>query len=166
MIGLAVLDVANPFFTDLAAGVEEVAYAAGRIVLLTNSGEDPDREARALSMFEGQRLDGLLVTPVGDDISRFEAVRARGTGVVLIDRLASSPGFSSVAVDDRLGGRLAAEHLLDLGHRRSGSSGRPRRSSRSPTAWPAPGPREGPRRRTPHRARRRRDERAGRRGRR
>lgn len=123
MIGLAVLDVANPFFTDLAAGVEEVAYAAGRIVLLTNSGEDSEREARALSMFEGQRLDGLLVTPVGDDISRFQAVRARGTAVVLIDRLASSPGFSSVAVDDRLGGRLAAQHLLDLGHRRIGFVG-------------------------------------------
>ncbi len=123
MIGLAVLDVANPFFTDLAAGVEEVAHAAGRIVLLTNSGEDSEREARALSMFEGQRLDGLLVTPVGDDISRFEAVRARGTAVVLIDRLASSPGFASVAVDDRLGGRLAAQHLLDLGHRRIGFVG-------------------------------------------
>jgi LacI family transcriptional regulator len=123
MLGLVVLDVANPFFTDVAAGVEHVAHAHGRVVLLTNSGEDADREAAALRMFESQRLDGLLVAPVGDDVARLEAVRARGTGVVLIDRLASTPGFSSVAVDDRRGGRLAVEHLLEAGHRRLGFVG-------------------------------------------
>jgi LacI family transcriptional regulator len=118
MLGLVVLDVANPFFTDVAAGVEHVATTHGRVVLLTNSGEDADREARALRMFESQRLEGLLVAPVGDDVALLEAVRARGTRVVLIDRLASTPGFSSVAVDDRLGGRLAVEHLLAAGHTR------------------------------------------------
>ncbi len=123
MLGLVVLDVGNPFFTDVAAGVEHVATTHGRVVLLTNSGEDADREARALRMFESQRLEGLLVAPVGDDVARLEAVRARGTRVVLIDRLASTPGFSSVAVDDRLGGRLAVDHLLAAGHRRIGFVG-------------------------------------------
>ena len=123
MLGLVVLDVGNPFFTDVAAGVEHVATTNGRVVLLTNSGEDADREARALRMFESQRLEGLLVAPVGDDVARLEAVRARGTRVVLIDRLASTPGFSSVAVDDRLGGLLAVDHLLDAGHRRIGFVG-------------------------------------------
>jgi len=123
MLGLVVLDVANPFFTDVAAGVEHVANANGRVVLLTNSGEDADRETRALRLFESQRLDGLLVAPVGDDVAPLEAVRARGTRVVLIDRLASSPGFSSVAVDDRLGGRLAIDHLLERGHRHLGFVG-------------------------------------------
>jgi len=123
MLGLVVLDVGNPFFTDVAAGVEHVANAHGRVVLLTNSGEDADREARALRLFESQRLDGLLVAPVGDDVARLEAVRARGTRVVLIDRLASSPGFSSVAVDDRHGGRLAVDHLLEQGHTRVGFVG-------------------------------------------
>jgi LacI family transcriptional regulator len=123
MLGLVVLDVANPFFTDVAAGVEHVATSRDRVVLLTNSGEDAGREARALRMFESQRLDGLLVAPVGDDVSLLEAVRARGTRVVLIDRLASTPGFSSVAVDDRLGGRLAVEHLLGTGHTRLGFVG-------------------------------------------
>ena len=123
MLGLLVLDVANPFFTDVAAGVEHVAHVHDRVVLLTNSAEDADRETRALRLFESQRLDGLLVAPVGDDVAKLEAVRARGTRVVLIDRLASSPGFSSVAVDDRLGGRLAGEHLLASGHLRLGFVG-------------------------------------------
>ena len=123
MLGLVVLDVGNPFFTDVAAGVEHLATANGRVVLLTNSGEDADREARALRMFESQRLEGLLVAPVGDDVARLEAVRARGTRVVLIDRLASTPGFSSVAVDDRLGGRIAVDHLLAAGHTRIGFVG-------------------------------------------
>jgi LacI family transcriptional regulator len=56
-------------------------------------------------------------------------MRRRGTPVVLVDRRAPAPGQCSVAVDDVLGGRLAADHLLERGHRRiafvGGSSGLP-----------------------------------------
>jgi LacI family transcriptional regulator len=58
-----------------------------------------------------------------------ESMRRRGTPVVLVDRRASGPGQCSVAVDDVLGGRLAADHLIERGHRRlafvGGSSGLP-----------------------------------------
>ncbi len=135
MLGLLVLDVANPFFTDVAAGVEHVAHAHDRVVLLTNSAEDADRETRALRLFESQRLDGLLVAPVGDDVTKLEAVRARGTRVVLIDRPGLVARLLSVAVDDRLGGRLAGR--APAGHRPRAARLRRRlrpASSRSPTA--------------------------------
>jgi LacI family transcriptional regulator len=117
-IGLLVLDVRNPFFTDVARGAEERAVAAGLSVLLANSDERADREAAHLDLFEEQRVRGVLVTPVDEDGSRWRRLRGRGIPVVLVDRLSADAGFSSVSVDDVVGGRLAAQHLLDRGRRR------------------------------------------------
>ncbi|HEV7622963.1 MAG TPA: LacI family DNA-binding transcriptional regulator [Amnibacterium sp.] len=117
-IGLLVLDVRNPFFTDVARGAEEAAQEAGLSVLLADSGEQTAREAAHLDLFEEQRVRGLLITPVGDVVERLARLRARGIPVVLVDRLASVGGFSSVSVDDVAGGRMAAEHLLATGRRR------------------------------------------------
>lgn len=63
-IGLVVLDVANPFFTDVAHGAEAVADTNDTMVMLCNSGEDPQRELRHLEMLEQQRVLGVLITPV------------------------------------------------------------------------------------------------------
>jgi LacI family transcriptional regulator len=117
-IGMLVLDVRNPFFTDVARGAEEAALEAGLSVLLADSGERADREAAHLDLFEEQRVRGMLVTPVGDVVGRLERLRERGIPVVLVDRLASEERFSSVSVDDVAGGRMAAEHLLGAGRRR------------------------------------------------
>jgi LacI family transcriptional regulator len=124
-IGLLVLDVGNPFFTELAAGVEEAATRLDLAVMLATSSESADRERVYLDRFEQSRVDGLLVTPVGSSIERLEAIRDRGTAVVLLDRLATTPGFNSVAVDDVEGGRLAGQHLLDVGCRRIAFVGAP-----------------------------------------
>ncbi|MDH2443146.1 LacI family DNA-binding transcriptional regulator [Amnibacterium sp. CER49] len=123
-IGLVVLDVGNPFFTDVARGVEERAAEEGLVVLLANSDERRDREAAHLDLFEEQRVRGLLITPVGEVGERLHRLRARGIPTVLVDRLAGE-GFSSVSVDDVAGGRLAAQHLLDTGRRRLGFVGGP-----------------------------------------
>src|SRR5690606_39863735 len=56
--------------------------------------------------------------PISDDIEHLQAIRRRGTGVVLLDRPSPDPGISSVAVDDVRGGELAAQHLLEQGHTR------------------------------------------------
>jgi LacI family transcriptional regulator len=116
-IGLVVLDVGNPFFTDVARGVEQRAAEEGLVVLLANSDERPDREAAHLDLFEEQRVRGVLITPVDEVGERLHRLRARGIPAVLVDRLAGE-GFSSVSVDDVAGGRLAAQHLLDTGRRR------------------------------------------------
>ncbi|MCH1867743.1 LacI family DNA-binding transcriptional regulator [Nocardioides sp. CFH 31398] len=114
-VGMVVLDVANPFFTDVARGVEEGLAAEGRPLILGNSGQDAARETAYLDLFEEQRVSGLLVTPVGDTLPRLRRLRDRGTSVVLVDRRVGVREFSSVTVDDRRGGRLATEHLLALG---------------------------------------------------
>ena len=117
-IGLVVLDVRNPFFTDVARGVEERAAQEGLSVLLANSDERADREAAHLDLFEEQRVRGILISPVEEVLPQLERLRARGIPSVLVDRLATTPGWSSVSVDDVRGGRAAAEHLLARGRRR------------------------------------------------
>lgn len=124
-IGMVVLDVANPFFTDVARGAEAVADEQDAVITLCDSREDVAREARYLTHLEELRVLGALITPVSTDHDRLADVAARGTPVVLVDRQARDGERCSVAVDDVLGGRLAVRHLLDQGHRRIGFVGGP-----------------------------------------
>ena len=123
-IGLIVLDVGNPFFTDIAAGVEEAAADAGLSVVLCNSGENAEREQHYLSVLEEQRAYGILVSPVTGRNTRLEAIRRRGIPIVLVDR-GSSRRQCSVSVDDLVGGELAVHHLLEQGHERIAFVGGP-----------------------------------------
>jgi len=116
-LGLVVLDVTNPFFTEVARGVEDYAQAAGYAVILCNSDEADDKERRYLRVLEEQRVRGILITPVHGRAPELRRIRERGTPVVLLDRPGSA-GQCSVAVDDRRGGEIAVSHLLGLGHRR------------------------------------------------
>lgn len=123
-IGLVVLDVANPFFTDLAKGVETTAGKSGMSVILCNSNDDQEREQHYLSLLQEQRAFGILITPVGKVPKTIETLRDRGTPVVLVDR-GSNRRQCSVSVNDRYGGELAVAHLISLGHRRIGFVGGP-----------------------------------------
>ncbi|NYJ03245.1 LacI family transcriptional regulator [Nocardioides thalensis] len=125
-VGMIVLDVRNPFFTDVAQGVEKRLGVHQRPLILGNSGQDPARESTYLDLFEEQRVSGLLITPVGQVLPRLRRLRDRGTAVVVVDRRTGTREFSSVSVDDKRGGRLAAQHLLDTGRRRLAFVGGPR----------------------------------------
>jgi LacI family transcriptional regulator len=116
-LGLVVLDVTNPFFTEVARGVEDYAQAEGYAVILCNSDEAEDKERQYLRVLEEQRVRGILITPVHGRAPTIKGIRERGTPVVLLDRPGPA-GHCSVAVDDRRGGELAVAHLLALGHRR------------------------------------------------
>ncbi|WP_432546506.1 LacI family DNA-binding transcriptional regulator [Kineococcus sp. SYSU DK004] len=131
-VAVVVLDVANPFFTDVVTGAEALAEEHDALVVVCNSGGSTDREAGHLRRLAQQRPLGLLLSPVEDedtaDVSRaplLEALRRQGTAVVLVDRGASGEGGWSVSVDDRLGGHLAGRHLAERGHHRVAFVGGP-----------------------------------------
>jgi len=124
-VGLVVLDTRNPFFTDLAHGAQDRALAGGYTVLLGGSDESSDREATLLDLFEEQRVAGLLISPVQTDLTRLWRLREAGTPVVLVDRGSADRSFSSVSVDDVEGGRVAAQHLIDIGRTRIAFLGGP-----------------------------------------
>ncbi|SDT55233.1 transcriptional regulator, LacI family [Pseudarthrobacter equi] len=124
-VGLIVLDVGNPFFTSVVRAAEDAASVQGSAVLLGDSGHDAGREANYIDLFQEQRVQGLLISPVGDVTERLDLLRERGVPTVLVDRLADESRFSSVSVDDDAGGYLAARHLLDTGRRRLAFVGGP-----------------------------------------
>jgi LacI family transcriptional regulator len=117
-VGLVVLDVGNPFFTDIARAAENRAGEHNLTVLLGTSDDDIRRERAYLDAFDEQRVFGLLVSPIGDDLDRLRASQRRGTPVVLVDRDGGGTPFDSVAVDDVAGARLAVDHLCARGRRR------------------------------------------------
>lgn len=115
--GLVVLDIGNPFFTDVARAAERQAAQHNLTVLLGTSDGDESKEQAYVDIFTEQRVFGLMVSPLGEDLGRLEALRKRGTPVVLVDRDGTGTVFDSVAVDDVAGGRLATRHLLDTGRK-------------------------------------------------
>lgn len=125
-VGMVVLDIRNPFFTDVAQGVEERLAEHRRPLILGNSGQQAARESTYLDLFEEQRVSGLLITPVGQVLPRLRRLRDRGTAVVVVDRRTGAREFSSIAVDDKRGGRLAAQHLVETGRRRIAFVGGPK----------------------------------------
>ena len=126
-VGLVVIDAANPFFADVARGVEDEVDSRGGVVLLGNSGGDPQRERRYLELFEETRVRGVLIAPCGEDPPPLDRLTRLGIPVVFIDRFPDGTPYSSVTVDDVAGGRLAVQHLLDLGHRHVAYAGGPSR---------------------------------------
>ncbi|MGO1739927.1 MAG: LacI family DNA-binding transcriptional regulator [Actinomycetaceae bacterium] len=125
LIGLVVLDAGNPFFTDVADGAERAINEAGYSLMLANSGEDAEREASHLALFERVRAEGVLVSPVDSASPALTRLRELGIPLVLVDRGIELEQACAVSVDDVAGGVLAAEHLLEQGHRRLAVVGGP-----------------------------------------
>lgn len=117
-IAYVVLDAGNPFFTDVARGVEDEAREHDLAVYLCNSAEDPARERAYLDQLLQQRVRGVCITPAGGSHDQLHHLVQAGIPVVLVDRRAADEPFCSVGVDDVTGGSLAATHLLERGHDR------------------------------------------------
>src|SRR5262245_15575257 len=117
-LGLLLPDATNPFFADLAGRIEDAAFARGYTVLIGNAAEDRAREARHLEAFMAHRVDGVIAI-LADLAAPLPAPLAQlGGRIVLLDRVPRDWDGPAVAADNRLGGRLAAERLVEIGRRR------------------------------------------------
>ncbi len=127
LLAYLVLDISNPFFTDVARGLEQVARAEGLGVFLCSSDQDAAREDEYLQQLVELRVRGICVTAVDYANPRLRKVPELGIPLVLVDRMPdySERDWCSVGVDDEAGGALAVTHLLELGHRRVGFVGGP-----------------------------------------
>ncbi len=124
-LGLVVPDIANPFFALLADAVQAEAELAGFELLILATRNRPDRELAALARMRANRVDGVLfVTNHADDGALARALATVGPAVLLDEDVAGA-ALPRVFADNRVGGRLAAEHLLAHGHRRLAILGGP-----------------------------------------
>jgi len=118
LVGSLILDLANPFYAELNRGIEDRLAEAGCLLLACSTDQQPGKEQRILRLLQEQAVRGIIVAPASPDPTPLLEVSRRGTPVVLIDQPRGRLDLCSVAVDHTLGGRLAAEHLISLGHRR------------------------------------------------
>lgn len=116
-LGLIVPDITNPFFAEIAKGVGDVAHAHGYGVLLCTTEGDLDREARYLRFLRRKRVDGLILSAVTADDPNLPELLHSSIPFILVSRLVRGLDVPFVVGDDRMGARLALEHLIQLGHR-------------------------------------------------
>ncbi|WP_066367235.1 LacI family DNA-binding transcriptional regulator [Herbidospora mongoliensis] len=117
IVGLMLLDLGNPFFAEVARGVEDLMSERDYGVILCGSASQVGREERNMRMLAEQQVRGVLVTPVSDNRGSLALLRERGIPTVMLDHPATRGDQCSVTVDDVTGGRLAVAHLLEGGAR-------------------------------------------------
>ncbi len=115
-IGLVVPDITNPFFPEIARGVQDIARSRDYSVFLCNTDESPDEELQALYSLAAQPVDGIILfgSRVSDDDLIAFADRYRP--LVVLNRFLEHPSVSQILVDNQRGARLAVDYLADQGH--------------------------------------------------
>ena len=124
-VGLLVPDITNPFFSDIARGVGEIADRIGVGVILCNTDGRIDRELNYVRLMRRKRVDGLLLCSTTIEAPYLEELTLARIPFILVSRLPGQRDVPFVITDDHAGARLAVEHLVDLGHRRIGFIGGP-----------------------------------------
>lgn len=118
LLAMTIPDITEPFFPAVVKGVEDVARANRYSLMLFNTQEDEEREARCLDIIAAHQCDGALLikTPAGPEHSRLRAKLAKiPLPIVYLDR-AHDLDRDAVLVDNRNGAHRGIEHLLKLGH--------------------------------------------------
>lgn len=119
-VGLIVPDITNPFFSDIARGIGEIADRVGYGLILCNTDGRIDRELSYVRLMRRKRVDGLLLCSTTIDAPYLREVERGRTPFILVSSLCLNSHLPYVITDDRAGARLAVEHLVALGHRRIG----------------------------------------------
>ena len=125
VVGVILHDVADPYFSEIVAGIQEVAAAQRRLVVLCNSMRDPENELRYVQMLRGQRVDAVLLAggALEDQLylrqlrRQAQGLRQQGARMVMCGRY-SSVSTNAVVPDNRAGAVRLTEHLVARGHRR------------------------------------------------
>ena len=120
LLGLVIPDLQNPFFADLARGVEDAAQLQGYTVLIGNADEDPAKELRYLQVMGAESVDGVILPPAGLRSPGVEELLRAGIPVVCVDRRLASPRVDVALIDNVQGAYAATAHLIAQGHRRVG----------------------------------------------
>ncbi|MDQ6919690.1 MAG: LacI family transcriptional regulator [Candidatus Dormibacteraeota bacterium] len=125
IVGVIIHDIADPYFSEIVAGIQEVAAENQRLVVLCNSLRNPASELQYVQMLRGQRVDAVILTGGAiEDAAYLRAIRQdatalkqQGARMVICGRY-SSVTTPTVVPDNRRGGELLTNHLVGKGHRR------------------------------------------------
>jgi LacI family transcriptional regulator len=117
-IGMIIPDSSNPFFAEIARGVEDTSFEHGYSVILCNSDGNLDKELLYTNLLTEKQVDGIVFVAAGLSTERIRDLQTQRTPLVVVDRDLPEVAVDSVLTDNARGGWLATRHLIDLGHRR------------------------------------------------
>jgi len=118
LIGLIAPSLLHPFFAEIARALSSAIRDKGYSLIVSSSEEDPELENEEISRLLGRRLDALVIASSGSSIEQLQKMESKAQPFVLIDRDLSGLAANFVGIDDKKAGRLATEHLIDMGCRR------------------------------------------------
>jgi LacI family transcriptional regulator len=117
-IGLIVPDSSNPFFAEIAKGVEDAGFSASYSVILCNSNATLDREQVYLDLLVSKRVDGLILASTSASLDHLLPILQRQLPVVVFYRQAGDLPIDTIQVDNQRGGQDATRHLIRFGHKK------------------------------------------------
>lgn len=117
-VALVIPDITNPFYPQIARGLQNVLGPAGVQVLVTSTDADPSAEDAAVQQMITRRVDGLAFAGYRADHRRVAAAAEVGIPVVLLGGRTARPGIDVVSSDDVAGGQIAAGYLISRGYQR------------------------------------------------
>lgn len=118
-VGLIIMELANPFYSELLVGIHHELDRAGKTVILGTTFDSPAIQDRLLSTMLEHRVGGIILSAVpGSPSEPIDRIRQLGIPVVLVGRQLAGTDCDYVGIDNKLGGQIATEYLLQKGHRR------------------------------------------------
>lgn len=120
VIGLIITDLQNPFFSEIARGVEDIAYGNESALMVCNSDENPKKERFYIETLLSEQVSGLIIAQTPDNKSHIQELVDKGFPIVAIDRQLSGQQVDTVVINNELGAYMAVKRLIDLGHTRIG----------------------------------------------
>ena len=119
VVGMVINDLSNPFFAELAIGIERALQNSGFIPFLANTGENVVRQAEVVRSMREHGAAGIVLCPALDtDAQEIESLKSPGVPLILAIRRIAGARTSLVTSDNVAGAARAARHLIGLGHRR------------------------------------------------
>lgn len=122
-VGLVLPDVTNPFFPEIAFGVELAAEQLNMGVFLCNTNWDEQRERTYLELLSRRRVDGIIISPISDSAEESVTSGSSATAFVYVSNAPKGTRHPFVVIDDVRGAYLATAHLLDQGYESVGFIG-------------------------------------------
>jgi LacI family transcriptional regulator len=137
MIGVLVIDLADPFCTLILQGVERKLLPTAYLPVVMDAHNQPAQLERYVEMMIERRVEGLITVAnwLLFDIAVLEDIDDRQIPSIVVGRDLESPTVNSVLVDNEAGGYAAMEHLYQLGHRDIAFVRGPRRMADSRMRW-------------------------------
>jgi LacI family transcriptional regulator len=119
-IGLVVPNSTNPYYAELARGIEDGCAREGYCVFFCNSDDEPAKQRNYLRVLQEKRIDGLIIASAGEDAVLAQSLADAPEPFVVVDRNIEGLSADLVQIDHERGAYLATRHLIELGHVRIG----------------------------------------------